>query len=715
MLPPRQWNEMLPPQKWNEMLPLDNGTKCFPLDNGTKCFPFDNGTKCFPFDNGTKCFPFDNGTKCFPSATERNASPRQRNETLVLGNGTKRLFSATERNACSLQRNETLVLGNGTKRFPSATERQQKDTVCMDPEVMSYSQTIYMTGLLLGSLFGGALSDRYGKRAVLLVCVCVNAVTAVLPAVLPQALLFLTLRCLAGVSCCCINICSFSLGVEWSLPRYRIWPPALLSFSFSLGMMALAPLAYLTHTWTQLHLALAVPQILCLPLYYCIPESPRWLLLKRRTETLEQYRRHSPEDRRFLDLLLDTEGKDLQEVHLNTEGKDLQEVHLNTEGKDLQEVHLNTEGKDLQEVHLNTEGKDLQEVHLNTEGKDLQEVHLNTEGKDLQEVHLNTEGKDLQEVHLDTEGKDLQEVHLDTDTPDNKTNTLETDTPDNETHTLETDTPDNETHTPKTDTQTWEEHTLSHCGHMRSPTILLRLVILSYIGLASALTYYGICMNVGRFGVDVFLAQFFSGLSEAPCLLVPFLLARWGRRPISMLSLFLSGSFCLLSLLASRFYDVPGLVMTLALVGKLCMQTTVFVSVLYGIELFPTLIRQKCVGLVCLCYRVGCILNAVVSPRGETIPLAAMILYGSGPIVGAGLCLFLPETSGVPLPDSLEDCDKQPSLHLPTFPSLWSSEGAQRIPQLAKPTRCWETQRSPPTTHRIQTDSNCTYTNTHML
>ncbi|XP_071222879.1 solute carrier family 22 member 13-like isoform X4 [Salvelinus alpinus] len=429
--------------------------------------------------------------------------------------------------------------------------------VCMDPVVLSYSQTMYMTGLLLGSLFGGALSDRYGKRVVLLVCVCVHAVTALLPAILPQAILFLTLRCMAGVSCCCINICSFSLGVEWSLPRYRIWPPALLSFSFSLGMMALAPLAYLTHTWTQLHLALAIPQILCLPLYYSIPESPHWLFLKKRTDTLEEYRRHSPEDKRCLDLLLDTEEKDLQQIPLDT------------------------------------------------------------------------------------------------------------DTPDNETHTLETG-----THIAKADTLTQEGNTLSHCGHMRSPTILLRLVIMSYIGLASALTYYGICLNVGRFGVDVFLAQFFSGLSETPCLLVPFLLARCGRRPISMLSLLLSGSFCLLSLLASRFYDVPGLVMTLALVGKLCMQTTVFVSLLYGIELFPTLIRQKCVGLVCLCYRVGCILNAVVSPRGETIPLAAMILYGSGPIVGAGLCLLLPETSGVPLPDSLEDCDRQPRLHLPL---AWSS------------------------------------------
>nr|XP_029504628.1 solute carrier family 22 member 13-like [Oncorhynchus nerka] len=439
-----------------------------------------------------------------------------------------------------LPQQDEVTGGNDTER--------ENGTVCMDPEVMSYSQTIYMTGLLLGSLFGGALSDRYGKRAGLLVCVCVNAVTAVLPAVLPHALLFLTLRCLAGVSCCCINICSFSLGVEWSLPRYRIWPPALLSFSFSLGMMALAPLAYLTHTWTQLHLALAVPQILSLPLYYSIPESPHWLLLKRRAETLEGYRRHSPEDKRFLDLLLDTEGKDLQEVHLET--------------------------------------------------------HPLETGTPDSETHPLETGTPDSETHpLETGTPDSETHPLETGTPDSETHPLETGTPDSETHPLETDTPDNKTHTPKADTQTWEEHTLSHCGHMRSPTILLRLVILSYIGLASALTYYGICMNVGRFGVDVFLAQFFSGLSEAPCLLVPFLLARWGRRPISMLSLFLSGSFCLLSLLASRFYAVPGLVMTLALVGKLCMQTTVFVSVLYGIELFPTLIRYG----VCVCVCVWCV------------------------------------------------------------------------------------------------------------
>lgn len=56
------------------------------------------------------------------------------------------------------------------------------------------------------------LSCRYGKRPMLLVCLCVNAVCGLVPAVLPQPLLFLAVRCMTGICICCINISSFSLG-----------------------------------------------------------------------------------------------------------------------------------------------------------------------------------------------------------------------------------------------------------------------------------------------------------------------------------------------------------------------------------------------------------------------------------------------------------------------------------------------------------------------
>ncbi|KAI4872234.1 hypothetical protein NFI96_010376 [Prochilodus magdalenae] len=249
-------------------------------------------------------------------------------------------------------------------------------SVCTLDSSFAYGQATYMTGLLIGSILGGTLSDKS------------------------------------------VMITSVIRRVEWSLPKYRIWPTTLLSFIFSLGMMALAAVAYFTNSWMQFHLALAIPQILCLPLYFSIPESPRWLLLNKRTHILENYRSRSPEDRHYLDLLLDTVGNEC-----------------------------------------------------------------------------------LKKTNEETDNKKVSDF-----------------------------------------------------THFKSATIILRLFIMSFIG-------------------------------------------------------------------------------------------------------------QKCVGLVSLCYRVGCIVNAVVAPKGG-VSLGAMICYSSGPILGAGLCLLLPETSGIPLPDTVQDCEKQPSLKL---------------------------------------------------
>ncbi|KAK2857160.1 hypothetical protein Q5P01_005895 [Channa striata] len=419
------------------------------------------------------------------------------------------------------------------------TQSGKPDSVCGWTDWLSYGQTLFMAGLLLGSLFGGALSDRHGKRPVLLVCVCVHALCGLVPALLPQPLVFLAVRCLTGVCCCCINICSFSLAVEWTPPAARLWPPAFLPFCFSLGTMAGAPLAWLSPTWTQLHLSLSLPQLICLPLYFSIPESPRWLLLKKRTDVLDQYRRNSPADKKRLDFLLETAWSDLQKA------------------------------------------------------------------------------------------TDAQKDEAPGGRP--------------------------------------PHHSIRHLRH---PTILLRLFIMSYLSAASALTYFGICMNIGSFGVGVYAAQFFSGLSEAPCLLVP--LARLGRRPLTVLSLFLSGVACLVSLLLSSYFCEPVLVMSLALLGKLCILAATFISTLYSIELFPTVVRQRCVSLVNLCFRLGCLANTLVPPSPSgAITLAAMVVYSSGPIVGCGLCLLLPETSGVTLPDSVEDCDRQPRPRPPSLEGLW--------------------------------------------
>ncbi|KTG41577.1 hypothetical protein cypCar_00011743 [Cyprinus carpio] len=355
---------------------------------------------------------------------------------------------------------DTNIFNISTSWTGNHSDRTRQSLTCHEANRFAHGQATYMTGLLIGSLFGGAVSDKYGKKLLLICCSAVLAVATLVVAFLPFVPVYLTARGISGVACCAIHICTFSLGVEWSLPKYRIWPPTLFSFIFSLGMMGLAAVAFLASGWMQFHLALGIPQILFLPLYFFLPESPRWLLLNKRMKTLEGYQNRSPEDKQYLALLF----------------------------------------------------------------------------------------------------------------------------------------------------VLWTMRRRSHS--QRRPPLKQSLIRQLYV-------------------TSILLRLF-------------------------VMSLHWVGKFnC----------DMPALVMTLALMGKLCMQSTYCVSVLYGIELFPTVIRQKCVGLVSLCYRVACIINAVVTPDGG-IPLPAMICYSSGPIIGAALCLLLPETSGIPLPDTVQDCEKQPSMKL---------------------------------------------------
>ncbi|KAK7881815.1 hypothetical protein WMY93_030224 [Mugilogobius chulae] len=151
---------------------------------------------------------------------------------------------------------------------------------------------------------------------------------------------------------------------------------------------------------------------------------------------------------------------------------------------------------------------------------------------------------------------------------------------------------------------------------LKIPYLRKRALIMSFIWFATSLMYYGISLNVGSFGLDIYLTQFIFGLVELPALLscVP-LLQRFGRRLWQMVVLICGGTACLVIIAIPKA-------------------------------------RQNGVGLNAMCARVAGILAPLIRLLEAYQFFLPMLIYGTVPLVAGALCLMLPETLHVELQTS---------------------------------------------------------------
>uniref|UniRef100_A0A672HLR9 Solute carrier family 22 member 13-like n=1 Tax=Salarias fasciatus TaxID=181472 RepID=A0A672HLR9_SALFA len=177
----------------------------------------------------------------------------------------------------------------------------------------------------------------------------------------------------------------------------------------------------------------------------------------------------------------------------------------------------------------------------------------------------------------------------------------------------------------------------------RIPYLRKRTLIMSCVWFATSLTYFGLSLNVGTFGLDVYLTQLIFGLVEIPARLITLpCLQYFGRRMWQSGTLIFGGLACLVILFVPR--DLPTVVTVLAVLGKFT-ACSIFITVyIYTAELYPTSLRQNGLGVNGMFGRVAGILAPpirLLEVYHYTIP---MLLYGLFPIVAGGLSFLLPET-----------------------------------------------------------------------
>ena len=163
---------------------------------------------------------------------------------------------------------------------------------------LTESQTeVGASSLLLGCVLGASLaaltSDRFGRKRVLLAAAALftaSSIAAALPRDLTQ---FVLARLVGGLAIGLASTLSPLYIAEISPPRIRgllvsvnqlaIVTGILLSYSVNYALTGAGP-----ENWRWMFASAAVPSILFLLALLFVPESPRWLVQKRREAEAEQ-------------------------------------------------------------------------------------------------------------------------------------------------------------------------------------------------------------------------------------------------------------------------------------------------------------------------------------------------------------------------------------------------------------------------------------------
>jgi len=185
------------------------------------------------------------------------------------------------------------------------------------------------------------------------------------------------------------------------------------------------------------------------------------------------------------------------------------------------------------------------------------------------------------------------------------------------------------------------------------PTLRLRFVIMALNWIVATLGYYGLGLSSVSLSSDPFSSFALSATMEIPsyifCLLC---LDRFGRRGILAFSQILAGSTCILAALTPANLEMVRVVLTL--IGKFGASASFAIVFVFTAELFPTPIRNSAIGLCSTSARVGAIFTPFIVSLSATNPLVLYLVLGISCAVGGVAALWLPETAGLPLPDTIE-------------------------------------------------------------
>ncbi|XP_023954023.1 organic cation transporter protein [Bicyclus anynana] len=175
------------------------------------------------------------------------------------------------------------------------------------------------------------------------------------------------------------------------------------------------------------------------------------------------------------------------------------------------------------------------------------------------------------------------------------------------------------------------------------------------IWMIAGLTYFGFNQYVSQTSKDPFITVAAVGFIQAPAVFASVMLLKiFGRKKVCI-TFYTLGGVCVLAL--GFVPKVFWMTLTLGCIGAICVTITTTSLHIYTSELFPTVVRNMGMGACSTSMRVGSMIAPFVADLSKTAPWMPTVVFGLAPLVGALVCLLLPETKGTALPDSIRDVE----------------------------------------------------------